>query len=151
MIGMFEGAIAKGVVKGKFGRLLSAEGDVFLGYMTGDPVEGAWNANGKGVWYQDMELMAMGVWQADNARGLGFDEALWYDEENPDKFVYWDFWSFEREDIPYDVMYDEESGCRWNDGSCLYWAYQYSAWGTLSMPDRILQNKYYIAGGAVAE
>lgn len=151
MVGMFEGAIAKGLVKAKFGRLLSRFGDVFLGYMTGDPVEGAWNANGKGVWYRDMVFEAMGVWNAPNARGLGFDEALWYDEERPDKFVWWDFGSFEAEDIPYDVMYDQESGCRWNDGTCLYWEYQYDVWGTQALPARISENKYYIAGGAVAE
>jgi hypothetical protein len=62
MVGMFEGAIAKGRVNAKFGRLISNYGDLFLGFMTGDPVQGQWNAHGKGVWYSDFEFQAMGVW-----------------------------------------------------------------------------------------
>jgi hypothetical protein len=62
MVGMFEGAIAKGRVNAKFGRLISNNGDLFLGFMTGDPIQGAWNAHGKGVWYSDWEFQAMGVW-----------------------------------------------------------------------------------------
>jgi hypothetical protein len=63
MVGMFEGAVHKGRVSAKFGRLISNWGDLFLGYMTGDPAGGqTWNAMGKGVWYSDWEFQAIGVW-----------------------------------------------------------------------------------------
>jgi len=151
MLQLFEGAVKDGRCKAKFGRLMTNNGDNFFGYLTGDPVEGIWGAMGKGVWYKDMELQAQGVWQSSDARGLKFEDALWFDEEHPDKFVWWDFWSFEKEDIPYDVLYEEESGCRWNDGTCFYWAYQYSVWGTSRLPEWLTNNKYYVNGGATAE
>ena len=148
MDSMFEGAIKKGRVQGQFGRLLTRGGDNFLGYLTGDPLTGTAGAIGKGAWWTDLELQAQGVWRTTDAAGLPFDAA--YDRSTED-FVWWDFRSFEREDIPYHVLYDEASACRWNDGSCLYWAYQYDAWGTRPMPAEIRDNKYYIAGGATAE
>ena len=148
MAQMFEGAIKKGRVNAKFGRVLTRAGDNFIGYLTGDPVTGEWGAIGKGVWYSDLELKARGVWNTTTAAGLPFDAAT--DREDLYDFVCWpDMWNFEREEIPRHVLREEESGCRWFDGTCLYWAYQHNDWGAAyRLPAAIRESPYYKCAGA---
>jgi len=143
LVSMFEGAVKNGMVNAKFGRLMTRDGDNFIGYLAGDPATQEWGAIGKGIWFRDLFFQARGFYNTTDAMGLPFDAA--HDSENPDNFVCWDFWSFERESIPYEVMFDEESGCRWNDASCFYWAYQYnSGWGGDSaLPDHVRYHPYY--------
>lgn len=142
MVSMYEGAIKKGRCNAKFGRLLTREGDNFIGYLTGDPATGEWGAIGKGVWYADLRLQAMGMYNTTLAAGLPFEAAT--DLTDTEDFVWWYFYDFAREDIPYDVLYDYESGCMWRDTECLYYAYRHNAWGAdKEYPEWILENPYY--------
>jgi len=142
MVSMYEGAIKKGRCNAKFGRILTREGDNFIGYLTGDPATGQWGAIGKGVWYDDLQLQAVGVYNTTLAAGLPFDAAT--DLTDTADFTWWYFYDFAREAIPYDVVHDGESGCAWTDGSCLYYAYRYNAWGgDYRMPEYIVENPYY--------
>jgi len=153
MVFMYEGAMAKGRVNAKFGRVMTADGDNFIGYLTYNPLENAWGAIGKGAWFSNLRLMARGVYVTTDPAGLPFDAAT--DKSDLEDFVFWEFETFDKENPPRWVTHDLESDCAWTDGSCLYYAYQYGAWGDSPMPAAIAENPYYInnrpAGGDAVE
>jgi hypothetical protein len=113
MVSMYEGAVVKGKVNAKFGRLMTREGETFLGYLAGDPVTGEWGAVGKGIYFKDLYMMGQGMYNTTNPMGAPFDSV-----GDPDKFVWWQFDNFRRESPPYYVVYDEISGCKWADPEC---------------------------------